>query len=351
MSSATDVSAIAAWNNASSLMNRYFSILIFLFGTIGNLLNVLVLAQGTLRRNPCSLYFLISSLANFIAIIAGLTTRMLSGWTLDLTNTNDSLCKLRAFTLFISRNIGSWLIMFAAMDRWLLSSANANYRRFSTFINAQWCILLTTVLSIILYGPIFYCYEANLTNAPLKCYGKTDLCRYSNDFSYALLTIAIPIFIMMVFGLLTILNIRRSKTRVQTMSVIEMNHTMPSIDVTVSTTHPTTTKTTKLSKRKIDRRLFIMLSIQIILLALFTLPQAVQKIYATLTANEVQTALKKAIDNFVFNLVLLLTYLANGMPFYIYTLSGGPLFRNALKHLIQNIGRKLFLNCLRICHK
>lgn len=356
MSSASDLSAIAAWNNTSALMNRYLSILVFLFGTIGNLLNVLVLSQGTLRRNPCALYFLISSLANLAAILSGLTTRMLSGWALDLTNTIDWLCKLRAFVLFLSRNTASWLIMFAALDRWLLSSIKARRRRFSTFRHAQWSILLVIILSVVIYGPIFYCYEANLTNAPLRCYGKTDLCRYSNDFSYAFLTIIIPIIFMMIFGLMTILNIRHAKSRIHTMSVMEMNQTggaMPSLEHPgVSTARlPTTATTTNLSKKKIDRRLFLMLLIQIILTAVFTLPQAVQKVYSTVTANEVPTGLKRAIDNFVFNLVLLLTYVANGMPFYIYTLSGGPLFRNTLKHLIQNFGRKLFLNATRLCTK
>jgi hypothetical protein len=98
---------IVAWNNISSAINRYFSIFIFLFGTIGNILNILVLSQRPIRINPCSLFFLISSIANLIAILSGLTTRMLSGWALDLTNTVDWLCKFRAFILFVSRNIAS----------------------------------------------------------------------------------------------------------------------------------------------------------------------------------------------------------------------------------------------------
>ena len=84
-----------------------------------------------------------------------------------------------------------------------------------------------------------------------------------------------------------------------------------------------------------------MLFIQILLLCVFTLPQAIQKLYSTLTANQILTPLNTAINNFVFNFVLLLTYFANGMPFYIYTLSGGTVFRTALKQLIQNIRQKL----------
>lgn len=335
--SSSDASTIAAWNNTSAAINRYLSIFIYLFGTIGNILNALVLSQRTLRSNPCSLYFLISSLANLVAIIAGLTSRMLSGWAVDLTNTIEWLCKLRAFVLFISRNIAAWLILLAAIDRWLLSHLNVHRRQWSTLKNAYRGIVFTILLSIVLYCPIFYCYQANLTNAPLRCYGKDDICRLTNDLSYAFLTITFPIILMFIFGLLTIINIRQVKNRVHTVSATQAN----------SMGHGSHTgQGTGISKKKLDRRLFLMLLFQIILLSVFTLPQAGQKLYSTLVSDIGQTPLKKAIDNFIFNLLLLFTYIANGMSFYIYTLSGGAIFRNALKDLMKKIVRKI-LSCFR----
>ena len=333
MSAVLDSDSTAAWNNASAAMNRYFSILIFLFGTSGNLLNTLVLSQRTLRRNPCTSFFLVSSIANLVAILSGLTTRILSGWALDLTNTVDWLCKCRAFALFLSRNVASWLIMLAAIDRWLLSSVHAHRRELSTLKNARRGILLTVLLSVLLYGPIFYCYEANLTNAPLRCYGKNDGCRYSNDINYACLTIILPILCMLFFGVLTIVNIRQVRSRVHVVSFVRIYPTgIPSLKVSVSAPLQAV-----LLKRKLDRRLFLMLVSQIILLGIFTLPQAFQKLYSTITVNSTSTPVKRAIQNFLFNLVLLLTYLANGIPFYIYTLSGGSVFRNALKGLLRNL--------------
>ncbi|CAF3625382.1 unnamed protein product [Rotaria sordida] len=75
--------------------------------------------------------------ANFIAILSGLTSRMLSGWAADLTNTDRFLCKLRAFVLNVARPVAFWLILLAAIDRWLLSSPNARLRQISTLKNAQ----------------------------------------------------------------------------------------------------------------------------------------------------------------------------------------------------------------------
>jgi len=328
----SDANTIATWNNISAGINRYFSIFIFLFGTIGNILNILVLSKKSLRTNPCSLCFLISSIANLIAILSGLTTRMLSGWALDLTNTIDWLCKLRAFILFISRNIAAWLILLAAIDRWLLSSPNARRRQLSALKNVYRGIILTIIVSIILYSPIFYCYQANLINTPLKCYGKNNGCCFSNDLSYACLTILFPILLMFIFGLMTIINIHQVKSRIHTTAAIELNTVASSV----------AKQARQSSKKKLDRRLTFMLVVQIILLSLFTLPQAIQKLYSTATTNQIQSPLTIAINNFVFNFVLLLTYFANGMSFYIYTLSGGTLFRNALKDLIKKFGEKVF---------
>ncbi|CAF3864881.1 unnamed protein product, partial [Rotaria sp. Silwood1] len=129
MSSTSDANLIVALNNAAIQLNRYFGIFILLFGMVGNVLNTCVLSQGALRLNPCAWLFLVSSIANGIGILAGVTTRPLSTWSADLTNTNQFLCKFRAFLLFNGITIGSWLIMLATIDRWLSSNVNAIQRQ------------------------------------------------------------------------------------------------------------------------------------------------------------------------------------------------------------------------------
>ncbi|CAF3071886.1 unnamed protein product [Rotaria sp. Silwood2] len=137
MSLLSDACRIASLNDASTQLNRYFGIFIFLFGIVGNALNTCVLSQRPLRSNPCAWLFLVSSISNSIGILAGLTSRPLSTWSADLTTTNQFLCKLRAFLLYDGINLGSWLIMLATIDRWLSSNINAILRQRSTMKNAQ----------------------------------------------------------------------------------------------------------------------------------------------------------------------------------------------------------------------
>ena len=321
--SSSDLSLISTLNSLTPHLNRYLSIIILLFGTVGNILNCIALSQRGLRSNPCASLFLASSVASLITLISGVAVRLLAGWSLDLTDTIGWLCKLRIFILFASRTIASWFIMLATFDRWLSSSKDANRRQKSTLKNARIGMMIVICLTCLAYAQIFYCYEANLTNAPLKCYGKTIWCRLLIDSEFTGISILLPSILMLFFGLKTIATIRTSG-----------RHRIAPVTMTAGSQNQST-KTSHRSRRT-DHYLFVMLFVQVVLLTLFSLPQAIQNLYANATRNETKPALTIAINNFVFNLFLLLTYVTNGMPFYIYTLTGGSVFRQALKNALKD---------------
>lgn len=85
----------------------------------------------------------------------------------------------------------------------------------STLTNAYRGMVIIFIFTVLVNLDLWYCFDANLKNTPSKCYGKTDACRLVTDFSYALFTNIIPMPLMLVFGLLTILNVRYSQQRVQ----------------------------------------------------------------------------------------------------------------------------------------
>ncbi|CAF3571759.1 unnamed protein product [Rotaria sp. Silwood1] len=337
MSSTSDASLISALNNASTQLNRYFGIFIFVFGVAGNTLNTGVLSRRTLRSNPCAWLFLASSIANNIAILAGITSRPLSTWSADLTNTNQFLCKFRAFLLFNGITIGSWLIMLATVDRWLSSNINASQRQKSTLKNAQLGTILVVIVSSIIEAQQLYCFEANLTNTPLKCYTRSVWCGIVSDLFFALVSILAPLILMIIFGLMTIANIHKSNFRLQPASRTADGHS--------SYSTATGNITQALQRRKTDRHLLIMLLVQISLIFLFTCPLATHKLYTTITRSVFKSPLDRTIENFIFNLFLLLFYVSCGIPFYIYTLTGGSVFRKALLSFLEALGRKMMCRC------
>ncbi|CAF3069330.1 unnamed protein product [Rotaria sp. Silwood2] len=325
----SDTMVITTLSVISAHLNRYLSIAILLFGVVGNLLNCLALSQRTLRSNPCALLFLASSIASLITLISGVTVRLLAGWTIDLTDTVGWLCKFRIFVLFSSRTAASWLIAMATIDRWLSSSIDVRLRHISSIKNAQRGIIIIICISSLVYAQIFYCYEANLIDSPLKCYGKTKWCRILIDLEFASISVIIPSLLMFIFGLMTVLRIRQTSLR-QIQPII------------VTTLHQSTNRNQRSQPlRKTDHYLLVMLLIQVLLLTLFSLPQAIGNLYSNITLNQIRSPLNIAINHFIFNLFILLTYVTNGMPFYIYTLTGGTVFRRALLKTIREFIHKL----------
>jgi hypothetical protein len=333
MSSSSDASLIASLYNALNQLNRYFIIFIFLFGLVGNMINTLVLSQGTLRSNPCAWLFLVSSVAYCIGLFSGLTSRFLSTWGADLTNTNQILCKLRNFIVFDSVTIASWLIMLATVDRWLVSNTNANRRHRGTLKNAQRGTILIVILSTMIEVQQLYCFEANLTNTPLKCYTKTVTCAILSDLTFALITMLLPLLIMFIFGLMTISNVRQAQSRLHPMPMTTNSH-VGDETTTVNTVH-------RNQRKKIDRQMLIMLFVQVLLILLFTSPLAFHKLYLTATRNISKSVLQNNIESFILNVFILLANITYGMPFYIYTLCGGSVFRKALRSLMKTLLRKM----------
>jgi hypothetical protein len=195
-------------------------------------------------------------------------------------------------------------------------------REMSSLRNARRGMIIISILSILLFSHIIYCYEPNLIDAPLKCYGITVTCRFVTDASFTFITILFPLLLMLVFGLMTIVNVRQSRGRIRpgNLSVI---------------TGPCETNVAqRVHRKKLDYHLLVMLLIQFLLLIVLGLPLGIQKLYATITINRAVSKLQMAVDNFVYGFVLLLNFSANGVPFYIYTMVGGNVFQRALSKMV-----------------
>ncbi|UJR21671.1 hypothetical protein I4U23_024748 [Adineta vaga] len=304
---------------ATLQINRYLSIILLLFGIISNLSCCLVFNQRALRTQPCVLYFLIASISNIIILISGIPPRMLNSWNIlaDQTETQPLLCTSRLFILLTARNISSWLLVCAAIDRYLVSSPDANTRRKSNRKQAIRLIILVFLVSVIFWAETLYCFDANLVGTPLKCYAKSDFCRIFNDLSQAFFTTIISSAIMMIFGLCTIKNIRQAR-RIVPLSII-----------------PVLSR-----RRKADRGLTKMLFLQIILLTIFNLPQAIQKFYTTYTFYNYKSSIQIAIENLLFNIALLLSYTPACIPFCLYVLTG-DIFRVRFVQIIRTTIQRL----------
>ena len=310
-------------------INFYFGLVIYFFGILGNILNILMLSQRSLRSNTCVMIFLASSITGILTILFGLTSRLIPDTTGDVADKIRWICKVRAFIVFTSRSATFWLIMLATIDRWTVSSKNPSIRQLCSPKNVLRYISLIMLLSIILHCQYLYCYESDMPNSDLKCFNKTPACRIVNSLLFAIVTIILPLILIAVFGLMTISNIRSSR-----------NHVIPA-PMANNMHRPSQTASYQQRKfKRIDRHLFLMLLVQVILLAFLTIPMAVQQLYISITTGK-SSQLQETISNLSYHITLLLTYTATGMQFYVNTLCGGIVFRRALLDLRRVILKKI----------
>jgi len=85
----------------------YFCTVLHIFGTFGNLLNILIFTRPKLRSIPCSWYLLAATCANSIALYTGCLTRVLSTFGIN-PQTKLGLaiyCKTRSFFTYSSLSL------------------------------------------------------------------------------------------------------------------------------------------------------------------------------------------------------------------------------------------------------
>ncbi|CAF3112767.1 unnamed protein product [Rotaria sp. Silwood2] len=300
-------------------INRYFSIFVLLFGTIGNVLNLIIFHQPKHRTNPCAVYFFYASVAGLIALYSGLISRVFATFSLDISATDATTCKLRAFIVWVSTTASSWLLTYATVDRYCISCRDVRRRNLSNLRFTRRLMIFAVVGGSLIFAETFYCYVPNLQNTPLTCYGQDMTCRLYNELASALAFVFIPSTIMLIFGYATVQNVRKL---------------LCSIAPTAST------HGTAMTIKKTDRQLIQMLIVQIILLTIFNIPLAVHRLYMTSTLSFPKSLLRTTIENLFFQLFYLLSFMSFGMPFYIYTLTG-TVFRNEFMSLVRLVYRKI----------
>ncbi|CAF4015700.1 unnamed protein product [Adineta steineri] len=303
-------------------INRHAVTILIIFGTVGNILNICVLTENTLRKIPCAIYLCWSSVSALVFIWSGLLTRVLQGYNVNWPNQNPYMCKIRLFLLSVSWAMAAWALVGASMDRFLCSNHSAVYRGWSTCRTAKRYLIGILTFFVLLFAQVFYCFEASVPNVPVACYGRDLPCRIFNDWISIAFDIVIPSIFLAVFGTLTI---RNARPRV-------VHPRISSIQVAIASNINNNNNNNTAPSRNNDRNLTRMLLIQVCIVFVLDLPFGVYRAYASLTANVSKSTYRTAIENLTYAVVILLVYFTHSTSFYLYTLTG-TLYRATFKRI------------------
>jgi hypothetical protein len=289
-------------------------IIMYIFGLIGNILNICVFTIWSFPRrtgnehNPNNrtgnspLYLLTTSIANLLLIIYPLLIRIYVDGYQHLVTEDDMiiLCKLRYYVLQTALITSLVCICLATLDRYLITSREVRLRQLSPTRESTKKILLIIILLACLHSiPIAVYYDRSSTG---DCTIFSLI--YSNYYLYVVIVFIYgisPICFLSVFGRLTY---KQTKSLQQTNVNGHLN---------------------------MDKQLSQMLLLQCISLVFSYIPYCIQNIYFSkfVAKNVPPTSF-----NLLFKIItIIFFYVYPVMSFYIYYIST-PNFRQQIKKII-----------------
>jgi hypothetical protein len=292
-------------------------IMVYIFGLIGNLLNICVFIVWYRRKNKQNnqnpnnndqksnspLYLLVSSCANFIEIVYPVLTRIIfDGFQNPKTENNQLItCKLRYYVLHTSDLISLTCICLATLDRYLISSREVRLRRLSLTQQRTKLVIVGLICLIGIHNiPIGFYYEVSefgdcVISSPIYLY--YYLCMIQ-IFLHGIF----PICFLSIFGILTY---KQLKIIQQTIHQRNFNS---------------------------DKQLSRMLLLLCIAILISSVPYCIENLYSVITEDFTKPLSSYALLFYYISAILFFTNAT--LSFYIFFLST-PNFRKQLKKILQ----------------
>lgn len=193
-------------------IRRWPMVCILTFGLISNTLTVLVLCRAKLRKNTCSLYLIGASVSNTICIIDSLFYFTLNtGFGYALVARSRLLCKLLPYLYYSTLFLASWFILLACTDRYCSTHSQAFIRRFSHINIAKRLLVFLPLFSLLVnIHVLIYVDWIDIGRCTFITFNFILFLYIYYVVIYAFMT---PI-LYMIFAILTILNVKRTRKRV-----------------------------------------------------------------------------------------------------------------------------------------
>ena len=305
---------------AVSYLYRSGGVLLVIFGNIGCMLNIAIFTRKTLRKNPCSIYFIARNIFDFLFINSILLAYTLEvGFGIHYTTTSAILCALNYYTSISSNALSSFCLISASVDRVLVTSSHALTRQRSNLRTSYICVIIGTIFWLLFHSPTLIL--TNITQLDQH----THACFYQIGpyltflSYYSMIKESGSILLLIIFGVWAVKNIRRIR------HVVIPSGSQP------SGTAPTAAQHTLQAK---DRQFVYMVLIDIVLYIICCSTAAIYLTYQYVTQYQ-----EKSIEHLQLDLFLkYVTEVVLHIPFCLscYTnLLVSKAYRNAMRNLFS----------------
>ncbi len=196
----------------------YGGISIFIGGCLGGLLNIVVLLSlKTFRQNSCAFYLTVISFVNIGQLLTGLLQRiMFNGFGIDWSLVSPSLCKFFQYGVQVCALVSLTCLCLATIDQYLASCSNQRWQEWSSIQLAHRFCGISLIIWFIHGIPclIYYNRVQSPTTKKFGCIITNQIfLKYFNYCYRTILTGCLPIFITILFGILSYNNVRKLSSR------------------------------------------------------------------------------------------------------------------------------------------
>ena len=180
--------------------------ILFVLVTTINALNIGILRSPALRSSPCTYYFLAYSIFSIVNICCLCPTQILRRFSILWIHSSIG-CKMQDFLFFSLAIQMKSMLTLASFDRFCSSAKLVRWRSFSRIPTAKRTIVFVSVLSVVAMSPMLVTQHYNAQSN--RC--EQNETRWNVVYTVGqvcLYYVVIPT-LMILFGTLTIVNIRR----------------------------------------------------------------------------------------------------------------------------------------------
>ena len=300
------LSTTAKLNQVSRYLNYFGAIPMIIFGTIGSILTIIVFTQQpSFRRNPTINYLLASAIMTAIHLPTIYSQSILvDGFLLGIFNTNDIACKEHNYLLYLTTVPAISFPCWAAFDQYACTCREATFRqRWHSMHFVRSAIIFTVVFCTLIYIPVIS-YSGVIDN---RCViFNVQFRQFLNYFLTPLLYTILPFFVIVFFSYKTMENLR----------LTGLVH----------------------RRDRLLKQIRRMLIPQLMILGISGFPFSFEVIYFEVTATEVKSELRQAVEH-VFVQIFRLFYHCNFVcAFYIYVYMSTD---------VRKVLKQIFYKCLR----
>ena len=143
-------------NKLWSILLTFFLANVLIFGFIGNFLSFKIFTWTKLNKYPISLYFRAISILDSLVLINGIELLIKINFKFFTVRTNDFLCKVDYYFIYLISPISPWIMVVVSFDRFINSAFPKRFLFFHKFRTQLGIILFIVIYNCLLYSFILW---------------------------------------------------------------------------------------------------------------------------------------------------------------------------------------------------